>query len=361
MPSLAEALLPMHGGAWAPGSRAAQRKLTTLLLDPPSAQTATRIRNTIECALTRSDTSLHAALCCLHYREYHPAWIRQIWHQRERLRRLCTCISYREEALQPRQRGSVGHKLDIGYHQRGHQRGHQSAACRLCQRMSAAPRWLPSSRWVQVQQLLACGPSRNGQAVSAFQEILRLVRSVSVAADSRDAMQSGCFEGLLQIACSESGLDRRMGWDDFVGDCRVLEASVGRLVADPEEDVATPWERDVQDLDHCELFKEGDKAALTTFFMCATGSRRLVALQPAMMCGDDVAHETTMSRCFSATAQHHTAIQREACTPPSRHVGKPTTHRCYAGTTSRSSSTRCTHATRCRPTWLRASMQHVRS
>ena len=122
---------------------------------------------------------------------------------------------------------------------------------------------------MQVQQLLASGPSRNSQAVVAFQEILRLVRSVCLAADSRGPMQE-CFARLLQIACSESGLNRRMGWADFVTDCRALETSLGRLVADPEDDVATPWEAEVEALAQRVELKQGPKAALTTFFVCAT-------------------------------------------------------------------------------------------
>lgn len=58
MPSLVQTLLPMQGSAGVRGSRAAQRKLTALLLDPPSRGTAELIQNAIRCALLHRNCSM---------------------------------------------------------------------------------------------------------------------------------------------------------------------------------------------------------------------------------------------------------------------------------------------------------------
>jgi hypothetical protein len=66
MPSLTDTLLPMQGSAWMRGSRAAQRKLTTLLLNPPPRSTAEHIHEAIRCVLLQDQhTTLKSSLCSM--------------------------------------------------------------------------------------------------------------------------------------------------------------------------------------------------------------------------------------------------------------------------------------------------------
>ena len=244
MPSLVHALVPSDGGAAPGASRQVQRKLTQLLLSPPDAPTARHISAAIAYAFSP-----------------------QISNVCNRCMSRCACGTQ----LQSRCNCGVtfGHAVALSY---------DDLVCRACAEGSVTFDWPPTTRWVQVQQLLSSGGGaiKGTQAVTALREVLRLSSSARAAFTDRNAPSQQFAAAVFAVACSPSGLHRQMGIDDFVDSCHELTDVIGNVVADPGEalqflDESTFWWSALDDTlaDRAKALPDHAVQGVDDFFLCA--------------------------------------------------------------------------------------------
>ena len=134
--------------------------------------------------------------------------------------------------------------------------------------------WHPTTRWVQAQQLLACGPSKTSQAVAAFRELHSLTAAAAVAFSDTSAAARRLTDALLAVSTSDSGLHRSVSRDVFARGCRAVSEAIGELVA--PAGAAHVWKRPL-------WMPESGAVALEAFF--AYASLQVMSVESARRCG----------------------------------------------------------------------------
>jgi hypothetical protein len=133
-------------------------------------------------------------------------------------------------------------------------------------------KWRTMAKWVQVQQLLSCGPSDNSQGVWAFFDIFYSIRCAFTTLESSDEMMQRVTDGLIAISASKRGINRAIGRAQFIEDCRALNDMLRGILAvdvdtyfDPENGI--DWMRNYGDV-KVKTWDSIDLNAVGSFFMC---------------------------------------------------------------------------------------------
>lgn len=128
--------------------------------------------------------------------------------------------------------------------------------------------WKTLQNWVQVQQLMCYGPQGNSQAIAALSDVLQCIRCVIAALESCH-MQSLCMS-LMNVATSQSGINRHVTASDLLIGCQQLEVCVGSTVLDGSEPAQElSIQVGLKKPDGSEYHWEpGRIASMEAFFMC---------------------------------------------------------------------------------------------
>ena len=132
--------------------------------------------------------------------------------------------------------------------------------------------WRASTRWLQVQQLLACGTAKATQAIVGFREIARLVRTAHQALQMHDPASEELVDSLLTVTTSPTGINRHISRVSFEKGCSALLEHIDALIVDPGEalerlDETCFWWR--EGTAQATAVPESTRASLDAFFTCA--------------------------------------------------------------------------------------------